>query len=144
VRTIIVLGAVFGAALTGAWISIAPSPATPLEYAYSDDPKKNVFEIIMPEDRQICIVDDLNHRNGPVADPVKKYWDVEGAHWIIGLSDSGETLFHYSVLSRTRSLKIPVAAKSYCEARKAGEIIQTGVRFDDHTGIWYLKLNAVI
>jgi hypothetical protein len=129
-----------GLALIGAYLALRSQPTTRLEFAFSDDPAENIYETIMPSDGQICIVDDLNHRSGPVADQVREFSDVEGAHWIIGLDGVGDVLFHYSVLSRTGPDNTPVAAKSYCEPRKAGETIQIGVRFSDDPDVWYLTL----
>jgi hypothetical protein len=132
-----------GVASFGAYSVLGPPPATRLDFAYSDDPMQNLFETIMPESGQICIVDDLNRRSGPVADPVKDYWDVEGAHWVIGLNARDEVLFHYSVLSRHGPDNTPVEAKSYCEPRKAGQTIQILVRPHADAHVWYLKIPDV-
>ena len=141
-KRIAVIAAV-GVASIGAYSVLGLPSEVRLDFAYSDDPIQNVFVTTMPENGQICIVDDLNRRGGPVADPVKEFWDVEGAHWVIGLDERDEVLFHYSVVSRTDPDNTPVAAKSYCEPRSAGQTIQILVRPDPFRKVWYLKIPQV-
>jgi hypothetical protein len=58
-----------GGASIGTDIAVWPDSATRQTSAFSDDPARNIRDTIMPENGQLCVVDDLNHRSGPVADP---------------------------------------------------------------------------
>lgn len=121
-------------------VNLKPS-VKDVTFSFDSTQTEGTFVLPMPEDGLVCLVDDMNHRSGPVAKPVEDYWDVEGSHRIIGLAGDGRELFQLNVLSRKQDDGLPVEAKSYCEAKISGAPVTIAIRRTAEVAVWSLSIN---
>jgi hypothetical protein len=140
-QTFVALAAISTAGLW-IWFSQKDVPHQEMSFAFRPDQPSEEKSITMPVDGTVCMIQDLNHRNGMV--PVKAYpfADIEGTNRLVVIAPDGTLAMSVDIPS---TLQPPtnawVATLTRCDEMQEGDSILLKMIYSVADASWYLSLN---
>jgi hypothetical protein len=100
------------------------------------------FTMTMPVDGQICLMEDLNMRNGGLPRVVQEHWDFEGVHRVAVLDQSDTVRFFLQTPShRAENGTEPMAAGSRCIPKQTNDAIAVSIGQNTTSTGWWISIN---
>jgi hypothetical protein len=113
-----------------------------MDFQMNAENNRGTFSIAMPVAGQVCLMEDLNMRNGGLPDVVQEYWDFESTHRVAILDQTDTVLFFLMTHShRASDGSQPVGAASRCIPKKAGEAVTVSIGQRTASTSWWMSIN---